>query len=839
MKKQLLLLTMVMALTLTGCAGVKDYLGDKMLQKSGVLDDANYHEYEQYAAAGQLDVDGYYIEETAEVTRSHPQVWVTFSENNNLDIQYYTDSSHRTAVDWTNCYVDPGDSIYAVVSTDDGVFSSMYSFSAFRVYEYDSEGSRKQSTALEMKLVDDEYVLTIPDDFEGTSISLEPVGEYSQRSIALNDYYSDDAGNQHTLAGTWIVNDKECTADTVEISPVTSYIISYEYGSDEYFYLSSSPECYYASNVDGVVIFNQRDADDETADYSVELHKYFSTTLVSDTYRTVKVNGGDAITISANGELPLDHLKYGDTVTLETNKSWAGLENNREIILTSTEPLSSGEYKYTFIVPEKDGEFIFSPRDYKYDHGTITFKCFGQTVTSTQILAKGSKIYYEQASADKGYWLAGTASEHYIIVGDEKETTDALKAIHFTQMVDVTVNLPQPKVGGSIIYKLNGTRVYGSSVSTNSGAVITMKFDPWEGWMSNVTGEAQYHVGDSKSQTVKVNGSSIDSVLTEDEKHKPALTLNFEKSVGETMEFTLKASGYSMDVESYGGGWKVADIFDKDSGTYDLITNKQIIIDGQKIGTGAPIQITMAKRAIQSGTAARMVIVKTDDKGNKTSETRYIDDLSETLDPIYIYQSGTNATSTVWYKSVEITIGVVDIEKFAQPNASANTKVTVVNNSTGETLATGDLIEADTKVVVTITPLSGYYVTGKNVSNDVYSKTMKFSEYQKNISTIISEHPADKYYTITLDKSDAYASYIYKLDGKEVSGMIYVKAGQKLELTYEITDPAYKLSTAHGGLVFGIGSSTTKATETITIDSNMHGKTITKTEFNIDTVKGG
>ena len=234
-----------------------------------------------------------------------------------------------------------------------------------------------------------------------------------------------------------------------------------------------------------------------------------------------------------------------------------------------------------------------------------------------------------------------------------------------------------------------------------------------------------------------------------------------------------------------------------------------------------------------------MVIVKTDDKGNKTSETRYIDDLSETLDPIYIYQSGTNATSTVWYKSVEITIGVVDIEKFAQPNASANTKVTVVNNSTGETLATGDLIEADTKVVVTITPLSGYYVTGKNVSNDVYSKTMKFSEYQKNISTIISEHPADKYYTITLDKSDAYASYIYKLDGKEVSGMIYVKAGQKLELTYEITDPAYKLSTAHGGLVFGIGSSTTKATETITIDSNMHGKTITKTEFNIDTVKGG
>ena len=824
MKKAMLLLTALMAVSLTGCSSINDYLTNQMMQKSGIYDDDSYQEYEQYADAGLLDADGYYVETGDEAEEEqHAPIHVTFSENNNLNVQYYTDDLHRSVVDGSNCYLNPGDSIYVVAEVDGEVFSSMYSFSGFRIYEYDSEGKRTESAVLVMEESDGEYVLNIPDSFTSTDIAIEPVGSYEMRSISLRDYYTDENDHENDLSGTWIINDKEYTSDTAEISPVASYIISYEYDSNEYFYLSSSPECYYSSNADGVVIFNQREADDETEDYSVELHKYISVTLISDKTRTVTVNG-DSKSVQASGELPIDHLKYGDTVTIQTSTEWSALADNRELILTNTERLSSGEYKYTLIVPEKDGEFVFDPLEYTYEHGKITFKCFGSTVTSTQVLAPGSKIYYEQASADTGWWLAGQTSEHCITVSNEAGTKAALEAIHFTPMVDVTVNLPQPTVGGSVEYKLNGTRVYGTSVSTYSGAEITIKFNPWEGWISSITGEVTYNVGDSTTQTVKADGKAIDSVMTEDPAHEPELSLNLEKSVGESMEFTLEASRFSLGPKCYGDG------------KTDIVSNTATIVSKQKIGTDQPISITMSNRAIQSGTAVRMVITLTDSENNKTSETRYIGDLSNTLDPIYIYQPGTNATSTVWYKAIDITIGVVDIESFMPPTASAHSKVTVAVQSTGDVLHSGDLIEESTKVIVTISPDSGYYVTGKKVTNDIYSDTMKFSDYQKNINTIISNHAIGQYYMVTLDKSDSYATYTYKLDGDVVSGMIYVRAGQKLELTYEITDGKHKLTESRGGLpLVGWGSSDTKATESITITAEMDGTTITRSDFGIET----
>ena len=114
---------------------------------------------------------------------------------------------------------------------------------------------------------------------------------------------------------------------------------------------------------------------------------------------------------------------------------------------------------------------------------------------------------------------------------------------------------------------------------------------------------------------------------------------------------------------------------------------------------------------------------------------------------------------------------------------------------------------------------------------------MTFDEYQKNISSIISKHPAEKYYRITLDRSDSYAEYSYKLDGKSVTGTIDAKAGQKLELTYKITDSAYKLSKAHNGTLIGLGSSTSTATESITVTAEMDGKRLKKTDFGIETEK--
>lgn len=834
-RKAILILSAILSLSLTGCSGIRNRLGEQILQQSGVLEKDDYKKYEQYEESGNLDAEGYYTEKTDAETQDPAQIHVTFAQNNNLNVAYYTDTDHTDLIDSNDCYLDPGSSVYATISIDDEIFSSMYEFSGFRVFEIDSEGNRKESTSLKMTGSNTEQSMKIPDSFEGTDIVLEPLGTYKQRTISFNDYWSDDDNNKTDLNGTWFVNDQECTSNSVEISPVTPYIISYTFDSGEYFYLSSTPECYYSNSDDGIVIFNQREAYDETVDYSVELHKYLSFTLVSDVNRNISLNGGDSSYVRANEEYVLSKLKYGDTVTLKTSAPWPDLETNPDFIVNGSSHTTDGDYVYTLLVPEKDGMFLFDPSQYQYDHGTITFKCNGKKVTSPQMLAKGSKIYYEQASANTGYWLAGR--DHYIVVGDAEETTKSLQEIHFTPKVDVKVSLPQPEYGGTVTYKMNGHRVYTDSVSTYSGEIITMKFNPWEGWISDVTGEKNYRVGDNKNQVVKAGDKSIQNVLHEDDNHKPGLSVILEKSVGKAMEFTLDSSGYSMDVTNYGGGWNVTDIFNNHGETYDITNNNQTIVKNKPIGTEKPVTITISNRALQSGTAVRMIITKTDSSGNKTVEKRYIDDLNDVLEPIYIYEPGKNATSTTWYKSLSIKIGVVNINAFSPPKAGTNTVITVKNAETGAVLKKGDLIESSTTVTVFIMPHARYYLTGKDASDDLYKRTMTFSEYKKNIDSIISKHPAAKYYRITLDRSDSYANYTYKLDEKTVSGRVNAKAGQNLELTYEITDSAFKLSKYHNGTLIGIGASNEKATESITITPEMDGKRLKKTDFGIETVK--
>ena len=444
-KKTILFLSTMLALSLTGCSGIKNHIKNQILQQSGVLEEEDYKKYEEYEADGNLDDEGYYIEKASAETQDHAQIHVTFAENNNLNVRYYTDAEHKDEVDPADCYLNPGSSVYAVVTIDDEVFSSMYEFSEFRIFEIDNEGGRKESSSLKMTGSDTEQVMKIPDSFEGTDIVIEPIGTYQQRTISFHDYWSDDDNNKTDLGGTWFVNDQECTSDTAEISPVTPYIISYEFDSGEYFYLSSTPECYYSNSDDGIVIFNQREAYDETVDYSVELHKYLSFTLVSDVNRNISINDGETSYVRANEEYILPKLKYGDTVTLKTSVPWPDLETNPDLIVTGPDHPSSGDYVYKLLVPEKGGEFLFDPSEYKYDHGTISFIYLGEKVTTPQKLAKGRKIYYEETSASTGYWLAG--HDHYIVVGDAEETNKALKEIHFTPKVDVKVRLPQPDYG--------------------------------------------------------------------------------------------------------------------------------------------------------------------------------------------------------------------------------------------------------------------------------------------------------------------------------------------------------------------------------------------------------
>ena len=844
MKKAIVLLLTCATVALTGCSSVDSLVEKVMLEQSGILDDVNYQQYKQYSSNGQLDADGYYVEENASTAYDSQQgkIWVTFSENSNLDVRYYADAKHENLLE-KQCYLNPGDSIYAVVTVKNS--NSMYVFSSFRIYEYDADGKRAQTEVLNFKEQHEDYILTLPKDYNETSISIVPVGKYNSKAISLNDYYIDENNNVQNPHGTWSINGQECTSGSVEISPLSSYIVSYKYDSDEYFLLSSEPEVYYSDETTGEIIFAQCDAGNETVEYSVELCKRFSRTVISDTDRKVRRNG-DVNEISKNDELVFENLKYGDVVKFETDKKWGNLENSRELLLIREQKISQDGYNYLYIltVPDKDGEFIFDPQAYSYEHGEIAFICYGEEMTVPQKLSKGRKVYYEarSGSVDDGYFLAGDDKSHYIVIGEESETIAALESIHFTKKISVTVSsLKQPEYGGTITYRINDKLITSENVETYSGEKITMEFNPWDGWYLSKDLETAYEVNDEISQNLELHVKTydqksmtigFDDIFLEDDAHKPSLTVWREKNVSESLKIDIDHSDHS-DMSSEDVGEKIGEVISK-------IGGKECIDECKKIGTEKPIKVTITGGAIHKGEeAVRMIITLANDE-ESTTEIRYVENLSKEIQPIYIYQPGTNSETTDWYSTIEISIGVVEVEHFTLPKAADNSSITVRNADTNEVLTDSSIIEDSQKVVVTISPDQGYYISGKKVSNGVYVDTMKYSEFKKEINDIIEKHPISKYCVISLDASDKYAAYVYKLDGEIVSGKINAKEGQKLELTYEITDSSYQLAQASGGLpIVGWGASDTKANKSIEITSEMDGKTITKADFDIETKKVG
>ena len=816
MRKRIIFTVMGLSLLLSGCSGLSGVIEREMLEQAGIAENSDYQAYQAYSADGKLTQQGYYSQDIfeADMEASEEQknvAKISFASNSYLDVSYFSDSEQTTCLGTQSCYLELNDSIYAAVVVGKDVASSTYSFSGFRIYQY-RNGSRDLIDTIAPGT--DGFILKITEQLIGADLVIEPVGDYGTREISLRDYYTDEDGEEHDLAGTWMIDDKVETGNEVEINPVASYIISYEYDSDEYFYLSSKPECFYSNNEDGIVIFERRESTDETSNYEVELHKYVTVSLESAVTRTVTVNDGESQEINAGNELEIHRLKYGDTITIVTNKVWASLETCRDLILLSAEELKGGYFKYTLTVPQKGGEFVFDPSEYSYEHGTITFKCFGEVVTSTQYLAVGSRISYSVDTVEEGYWLPD--GEHVIVVGTAEETREKLNSIHFVKKIQVTLELPQPSCGGSIKYYADGKEITDTTITTESGKIITMEFFSWEGWINHYNNDFEYEVGENAYQTITINGNDVASAFSEDPDHKPALTVVLSKTVGESMTFAVAASGVNEQDRHYVGNW---------------VDSDYAIIDGAKIGTETGIELSMGGRAIQSGTAVKVLIEKTDSEGEKTSEYRLIDDLAEIQPPILIYADNELGTSKTWYKSIRITISVVDVLEFKAPTEPKNATVSVKVEGTQKHLQAGDLLEGSENVVVTITPGYDYYVTGKNVNNNVYRVTMKFSKYQAEIQKIIDEHPVEKYIHITLDADDAYGTRTYTLDGQTVSGTIRVKSGQKLTLTYEITASGYVIDGANF-------LEKHKKSASTTLDASWDGKTINRGSFGISVVRG-
>ena len=567
MRKQGIMFGLSLMTILSGCARMDRFMENKIREASGIFEDDNYVSYKNIVASGNVDAEGFYVQNPERMTGS---VHVTFAANSNLDIRYFEDADKRIAINTDSCYLNPGDYIYANVEMD-GKISSVYDFLSFDIYEYSDTGEKTLLSDRNSGEADEtKNVVQIPIDYAGTEISIVPTGRYVPKKISLMSYYIGEDSEKHKcLDGEWSINEREFTEDSVEIDPRFSYIVSYKYDNDQFFCVATEPENYYKNNDDGIVIFDQKATTDAPDEYSVILHKYISVSIVSDMDRTVIVNKSPIQNIKANEELTISMLKYGDKVTIETNEEWKNIEKlNEDLICLDTEPLNNGAYRYILTVPEEGGEFLFDPSEYQYEHGSLTFQCFGNVVNSVQKLAKGSKIFYEERTAEEGYWLGD--GQHYIVVGEETETRQQLNDIKFIERVQVSVDLKQPAFGGRMSYYIDGKKISAKQTDLYSGTTVEMDFEPWEGWICNYKDGQQYFVTGDSNQSVTEGGLDVDSIFKEDNDHKPELTVVIEKSVGKEMMFDFSASGLSVGESSYQGAWYQSD--------YKLI-------DAQKIGT--------------------------------------------------------------------------------------------------------------------------------------------------------------------------------------------------------------------------------------------------------------
>lgn len=821
MKKAFVVSLASMCIVLSGCSSVRDSLEEKILvnmrEKSNISSDASFVQFQEYTAQGEV-VDGYYAPGGKSVTiiddsRCEIQsgIQISFASNSHLDVHYFYDSDFTTQIDAEGCILAPGSSIYAKVKIDSSVATNKYEFSSFRIYEYDTAGQR--SCISEVPLRDDGLLWHIPEDFEGNDIVIEPFGKYENRTLSFQDYCYDTTSNRTELDFTWMVDDKSTDGDLLEINPMHPYSVCYKYDNNQYFFVSSVPVCYSYNDNDGTVYFKKVEPNEDITAFSVELKKYMTAEIQVDAAATYSY-GDEETNLKKNETYKAEHLKYGDKIIIKAENP-CKITYDKELFSLYTD---NDNHRYTLTVREGSGDFVFDPNAYSFEHGDIVFTYAGHIIDNRTSLAKGRQIHYYAQNVDDGYWLPD--GDHIVVVGDDSETKATISKIQFFPKQKVIVNLPQPACGGSITYSINGVNQEENSVTTYCGTTIQMNLNAWNGWRVRYDVDTVSYMASigQTSQTATINGSDVNHAFEELPTHKPTLIVSLEKSVGTSMMFDIAtASGKTADL-TYGKG---------------SITGKCKIYEST-IGTPQGITIKAYRDEIQDGKVLKIVVDMTDAQKNKTREMYYIECLPDEV-CIPIYQVNEIANSQTYYKSIEVTISVVN-KRIYQPAAAPNAVVTLtaMDVKNQPKIDAGDILDDERTVRVVIKPNNGYYVTGSKVKFDQYQNEMSFGTYLKGAQSIINKHPVKKIYTVILDCSDEFGTVEYTIDGTSVKGDVNLREEQKLVMKYQINVPGYQISRVAKGFV-GLYNKTlaSKTNESVTIEisSALDGHTIRRSDY--------
>lgn len=367
-KSALFLLLGTALLQLAGCGAAESYLAERIQEEFEVSAGENYQDYQEYQGmkeANLLNGEGMYREagdkDQKEEEVPSGTIHVTFAENSFLKAEYYFDEELTRRVDTENCHINPGDSIYMSVNDGGGECPDGYTFAGFRVWEWQADGSRRVWLDVGGELP---VVMTVPGDSQATQLSVAPLGEYRKKILSFSDSYRIRGGEEIELSGVWRTDNGVETTDTsAEISPFTSYIVSYDYGAykDRFYFEKSTPEPFYVSEEKGTVQF-----DEESQSYSVWLHPYIRVRIINNeanifnsAISAVTGSGGIVRAISVNGksqavsgkkEQFIEKLKWGDKIQIQVGDGYKATAGGLEADTPGAE-VKDG-YEYVFTVPQ-------------------------------------------------------------------------------------------------------------------------------------------------------------------------------------------------------------------------------------------------------------------------------------------------------------------------------------------------------------------------------------------------------------------------------------------------------------------------------------------------------
>lgn len=325
-----LLSIVVIMFIFSGCSAINNQLEKEIKNKSGILDDEEYEEYENWKEEEEIPV---YIDGS---------IQVSFANNNNISIEYYYDQELQNRVDTNNCYVNQGDKIYSLINTNSS--KELYSFKEFELFDVcDGERTKINNES------SDPSIINIPNNYNGTMLSIIPVGLFNNREIAFSDYYYLPDGSKKELESQWLQDDEK-KFDSITVNPLDEYTISCDYSKyADKFYISDSYPDITSHDLKGIVYFDSAYLSDSLINYSLQLHQYINLSINDD-----KAIGQPVKAISLDGEKiattdRIERLKANQLINIVVDKDYIIDSQSLEILNKNN---FDSENEYTLKVPD-------------------------------------------------------------------------------------------------------------------------------------------------------------------------------------------------------------------------------------------------------------------------------------------------------------------------------------------------------------------------------------------------------------------------------------------------------------------------------------------------------